>query len=94
MAVVGYGPHDRLAHEWYQLRIIQMAKLPDSFTGWIYVSDNPRSKHCGEVLVVADRNATDSSYYNAIALDGTCPAVAESKLLDLFRAGKLQPPAS
>lgn len=62
---------------------------PASFTGWSFVSDNVGWKHYGETLIVADRNATDSSYYNCIAPDGTSPAISVSHLREMFYEGKL-----
>ncbi len=68
--------------------------FPTSFFGWSFVSDNPKWKHFGEVIVIDRFNATDSSYYDCIALDGSCPAVGVQKVRDMFLAGKLTPPAA
>ena len=68
-------------------------KQPKSFTGWTFVSDNPRWKHYGEILIIGERNVIDSSYYDCIALDGSSPAVSTSSIRDMFNNGKLTPPA-
>jgi hypothetical protein len=68
-------------------------EYPSTFVGMLFVSDNPNWKHHGETLVVVGRNSTDLSYYDCLALDGSSPAVSESHLKEMYRAGKLKPPA-
>jgi hypothetical protein len=67
-------------------------EMPPCFDGWSFVSDKKDWKHYGETIVVQKRNATDSSYYDCIAPDGSSPAVSDNHLREMFKQGKLIAP--
>lgn len=67
--------------------------FPSSFAGWSYTCNNPQSKLHGTLCVVWRRNAIAPEYWDAIGLDGSSPAIADSKLRELLLDGKLTPPA-
>lgn len=66
---------------------------PVNFTGWMFYDEDPETGDTeDELSVVHGRNAIDSSYYDYISSDGSCPAISDEKLREMFHEGKLMPP--